>query len=60
MATAKTSFRLSPRLIKLMDALVKDPPAALCDPKRGAPRNRTELIEALVLKHAPDKATKAR
>jgi len=50
--TPKTSFRLEPKLLKLMDRLITNPPPIIVDGNRGAARNRTELIEVLVRKAA--------
>lgn len=48
METPKTTFRLEPRVLKQMDRLITNPPSILLDPARGAPRNRTELVEVLI------------
>ena len=48
MKTPQYSFRLNNRIIKMMDGLITNPPAAVMDETLGKPRNRTELVERLV------------
>jgi len=50
METPKSTFRLPPRVLKMMDRLITHPPSILIDGIRGGARNRTELIEVLVKK----------
>ncbi len=50
MKTPTHTFRLDKATIRLMDRLITNPPAILLDSHRGAPRNRTELVEVLVKK----------
>lgn len=58
MNTPTASFRLDRKTLKVMDRLITDPPPIIIDPKRGGPRNRTELVETLV-KLAADAQAKA-
>lgn len=48
MKTMARNFKFDPITIEQMDELIANPPAILLDSRRGAPRNRTELIERLV------------
>lgn len=52
MKTPQTSFRIEPKILRLMDKIISDPPSVAIDGLRGAARNRTELIEVLVKKAA--------
>jgi len=54
--TKKSNFRLDAKTIRLMDRLITNPPSIIVDGKRGAARNRTELIEVLVRKAAEQQA----
>lgn len=52
METPKTTFRLDTKTLKMMDRVITHPTEFILDGVRGAPRNRTELIEVLVRKAA--------